>query len=639
MPEIAAKSDKIEAGWPDLRASAHDRRHAPVRRGRVGAPRRGHRRPGQPRLRAARRRVPEELVAERDQHRRPEVLPRTARHRRARALRQADDLPRRRDDRRLGPRRRLLRLGLRRRRLRGRAHPHPPAPEGRLQQPGLVQRRLRGAPAVLRLLHPLASRTRWSRSSTGTPRRARSSAAAPAPGSTSPTSAARSSTSPRAVSPPARSASCAAPTPGPGRSSRAARRGARRRWSCSTSTIRTSRTSSGARPRRRRRPTRCATPASTCRSTATASPRSSTRTPTTRSGSRTSSWQAVEADADWDLIARKDGSTTKTLPARDLLAQIADAAWRCADPGVQYDTMINRWHTCPESGRINASNPCSRVHARRRLGLQPGVDQPDEVPPRRRHLRHGGVRAHGRHRLPRAGDRRQPELVPDGEDRRERPRVPPARPRLRQPRRAADVRRGPVRLRRGPQHRRRDHRADDRSRLPQVGRDRRRGRHLRRVREEPRGPQRRHADAPRRVVQARRRRRQGRARRGRAAQLGRGGRARRRARLPQRPGDGARPDRDDLLPDGLRHDRDRARLLAGQVQGAGRRRADDDRQPHRADGPRDARLLADRDRADRGLHQRQGHDRRRPGAAATRTCRCSTSRSASGRSRTWATSR
>ena len=68
---------------------------------------------------------------------------------------------------------------------------------------------------------------------------------------------------------------------------------------------------------------------------------------------------AVEADSDWDLLARKDGSVTKTLPARDLLGQIADAAWRCADPGVQYDTIINRWHTSPESGRINASNPCS----------------------------------------------------------------------------------------------------------------------------------------------------------------------------------------------------------------------------------------------------------------------------------------
>ncbi len=69
--------------------------------------------------------------------------------------------------------------------------------------------------------------------------------------------------------------------------------------------------------------------------------------------------QAVVDDADWDLIARKDGKPTKTLPARELMRQIADAAWRCADPGVQYDTIINRWHTSPESGRINASNPCS----------------------------------------------------------------------------------------------------------------------------------------------------------------------------------------------------------------------------------------------------------------------------------------
>src|ERR1700754_4438618 len=69
--------------------------------------------------------------------------------------------------------------------------------------------------------------------------------------------------------------------------------------------------------------------------------------------------EAVEAAEDWDLLARKDGSTTKTLPARDLMNQISEAAWACADPGVQYDTIINRWHTCPESGRINASNPCS----------------------------------------------------------------------------------------------------------------------------------------------------------------------------------------------------------------------------------------------------------------------------------------
>src|SRR3954453_20272669 len=69
--------------------------------------------------------------------------------------------------------------------------------------------------------------------------------------------------------------------------------------------------------------------------------------------------ERAERGDDWELTARKDGSVTETLPARDVLDQVADAAWRCADPGVQYDTTINEWHTCPNSGRINASNPCS----------------------------------------------------------------------------------------------------------------------------------------------------------------------------------------------------------------------------------------------------------------------------------------
>jgi ribonucleoside-diphosphate reductase alpha chain len=68
---------------------------------------------------------------------------------------------------------------------------------------------------------------------------------------------------------------------------------------------------------------------------------------------------AVEDDADWHLLARTDGASVKTVPARELMREIAEAAWRCADPGVQYDTTINQWHTCPASGRINASNPCS----------------------------------------------------------------------------------------------------------------------------------------------------------------------------------------------------------------------------------------------------------------------------------------
>jgi len=69
--------------------------------------------------------------------------------------------------------------------------------------------------------------------------------------------------------------------------------------------------------------------------------------------------QAVESDGDWNLTARTDGTVVETLKARSLLHDIAEAAWRCADPGVQYDTTINSWHTLPNTGRINASNPCS----------------------------------------------------------------------------------------------------------------------------------------------------------------------------------------------------------------------------------------------------------------------------------------
>ena len=70
-------------------------------------------------------------------------------------------------------------------------------------------------------------------------------------------------------------------------------------------------------------------------------------------------FKAVQANADWPLTSRTDGSVIKTIKARDLWEQICQAAWSCADPGVQFDTTINAWHTCPESGRINASNPCS----------------------------------------------------------------------------------------------------------------------------------------------------------------------------------------------------------------------------------------------------------------------------------------
>jgi ribonucleoside-diphosphate reductase alpha chain len=69
---------------------------------------------------------------------------------------------------------------------------------------------------------------------------------------------------------------------------------------------------------------------------------------------------AAENDEDWHLLARATGEPVgEPIPARQLMREIAEAAWRCADPGVQYDTTINQWHTSPNSGRINASNPCS----------------------------------------------------------------------------------------------------------------------------------------------------------------------------------------------------------------------------------------------------------------------------------------
>jgi ribonucleoside-diphosphate reductase alpha chain len=69
--------------------------------------------------------------------------------------------------------------------------------------------------------------------------------------------------------------------------------------------------------------------------------------------------KAVEADANWTTKEVTTGKDSVTFKARDLFRKMAEATWQCGDPGIQYDTVINRWHTCKESGRINASNPCS----------------------------------------------------------------------------------------------------------------------------------------------------------------------------------------------------------------------------------------------------------------------------------------
>ena len=70
-------------------------------------------------------------------------------------------------------------------------------------------------------------------------------------------------------------------------------------------------------------------------------------------------FHALDNNADWEMTARSTGKVMKSMPAKTLWDKIAYSAWRCADPGTQYDTTINEWHTCPEGGRIRASNPCS----------------------------------------------------------------------------------------------------------------------------------------------------------------------------------------------------------------------------------------------------------------------------------------
>ena len=70
-------------------------------------------------------------------------------------------------------------------------------------------------------------------------------------------------------------------------------------------------------------------------------------------------FKALDKDEEWELISRTSGKTLRTIKATELWDMVAESAWQCADPGVQFDDTINEWHTCPKDGRINASNPCS----------------------------------------------------------------------------------------------------------------------------------------------------------------------------------------------------------------------------------------------------------------------------------------
>ena len=202
---------------------------------------------------------------------------------------------------------------------------------------------------------------------------------------------------------------------------------------------------------------RSTTPTGTRRRT-TPSP---ARTATTRCASTTTFMKAVENDGPWHLYWRTEkekaaereprAEAEKTLKARDLWDQIAFAAWACADPGVQFDTTINEWHTCPADGRINATNPCSEyiflddtACNLASLNLLKFYDTPTGT---------FDVDSY-RHAMPALdADPRNLRLhgpVPQRAGRPEVVRLPHARPRLRQPRRAAHGAGHPLRLGRRP---------------------------------------------------------------------------------------------------------------------------------------------------------------------------------------------
>ena len=157
--------------------------------------------------------------------------------------------------------------------------------------------------------------------------------------------------------------------------------------------------------------------------------------------------QAVEKNEDWTTHwVTNPKQPGPTYPAREIMDRMADCAWHCGDPGVQYDTTINNWHTCPNSGRINASESVQRVHVPRRHGLQPGQHQPDEVPQGRRHVRRRSLPGGLPHLLHRPGNPGRPRQLPDARHRPEQPPVPAARPRLLEPRQPADDGRHAVRF-------------------------------------------------------------------------------------------------------------------------------------------------------------------------------------------------
>ena len=202
--------------------------------------------------------------------------------------------------------------------------------------------------------------------------------------------------------------------------------------------------------------------------------------------------QGVEPDRAHRRLRRRDDRRARAAAAD----RRGGLAVRRPGRPVRHDDQLVAH--APEHRPDQRVEPVLGVHVDRRLGVQPLLAQPDEVPARGRRVRRHRLRARRRRDVPRAGDLRRLLVVPDAGDRPEREGVPPARARLREPRRAPDGAGLPVRLRRRPRLRGGDHGADDRPRLPQVGRDRAADGPVRRLPAERGRDDRRDREAPRR---------------------------------------------------------------------------------------------------------------------------------------------
>jgi ribonucleoside-diphosphate reductase alpha chain len=196
---------------------------------------------------------------------------------------------------------------------------------------------------------------------------------------------------------------------------------------------------------------------------------------------------AVENDGTWSLINRTTGAVAKTLRARDLWDEISYSAWASADPGIQFDTTINEWHTCPVDGRINASNPCSEYMFLDDTACNLASFNLKYFWDETKHeflvenFRHA-VRLVDRH----ARDFRAHGAVPQQTRRAQELSVPHSRTRLREPRFLLMVAGVPYDSEKGTRCRRGNHRGDDRRILRHLRRDGRRPRTLPALRIEPR---------------------------------------------------------------------------------------------------------------------------------------------------------